>query len=215
MLKLTNSWLIAAFIATIVGCGSSSETVQKSVDGDGSTSPATAGGPEADQAAASQIVSQFLDRVRRGSETAPAEELLTTTAQSELKRIGRRVEPMASHDATFRVTRCAPAPAVDGQPAGSSMLVQSIWSEPNGETGGITDFQVVWAVQRQPDGWRISGMVMQFSPDQPPTVIDFENGNQMAMMLGGADQEFQSGENPAEQVDTSRQAFQPSVQSLR
>ncbi|MEM6780150.1 MAG: hypothetical protein AAF670_21035, partial [Planctomycetota bacterium] len=53
------------------------------------------------------------------------------------------------------------------------------------------DYQVVWAVVRQPSGWRISGLVLEMSPEEPPLVLDFENGELMAQMLSA---------NSAEQV---------------
>ncbi len=127
------------------------------------------------------IVSQFLDQVRRGGEDSGAGTLLTQRAQSELRRIGRSVQPIGSPDASFNVTR---GEAIPNDP--DSMLVHSIWSEPNND-GGQSDFQVVWALQREATGWRISGLAMEFEPGMDPEIINFEDGNSMMQILGGVE----------------------------
>jgi len=123
------------------------------------------------------VVSQFLDEVRRGGEDVRANELLTQQAQSVLKQIGQSVHPIGSPDARFQVTRYEPVP---NEP--NSALVHSIWSEPNGD-GSNSDFQVVWAVEKEKAGWRISGLAMELDVNQPPLIIDFENAQLMANLL--------------------------------
>lgn len=137
----------------------------------------------ADVPSPTDVVSQFLDRVRRGGETTDAGQLLTQRAQSELKRIGRTVQPIGTPDARFDVRQAAAIPNEPG-----SMLVQSIWTEPNND-GSNGQYEVVWAVHREPVGWRISGLAMEMNPGQPPIVIDFENGDEMAKLLAGSEQD--------------------------
>ncbi len=127
------------------------------------------------------VVSQFLDEVRRGGEDSRAGNLLTQQAQAELKRIGRSIEPIGSPDARFVVTRAESVPGEE-----NSALVHSIWTEPNGD-GSKSDFQVVWAVEEEPVGWRISGLAMEIDPAQDPVIIDFENGELMAKLLSQSD----------------------------
>ncbi|WP_146528570.1 hypothetical protein [Novipirellula artificiosorum] len=157
--------------------------------------PASASGPSP-----TDVVSQFLDRVRRGGEGSGAEKLLTERAQAELKRIGRTVEPIGSPDAHFNVTQ---ARGIEGEP--NAMLVQSIWSEP-AEDGTHSDFEVVWAVHRGADGWRISGLVMDVEPGQPPVVIDFENGEEMEKMLVGSEEPAGSASSTAASQAAASQA---------
>jgi hypothetical protein len=126
---------------------------------------------------ATDVVSQFLDEIRRGGQDSSAHLLLTQKAQSELKRIGRTVQPIGSPDARFQVTR---AEAVPDEL--NTALVHSVWSE-TGEDGQPIDFQVVWAVQQESGSWRISGLVMELDEAQPPMIIDFENGEMMARLL--------------------------------
>ena len=160
-----------------VGCGPGPQVAQKEMD-----SPKTAATVSANTAPTpTDIVSQFLDEVRRGGEDSRANDLLTQRARTELKRIGRSVQPIGSPDARFQVTRAENVPGEE-----NSALVHSVWSEPNAD-GSQNDFQVVWAVQREPKGWRISGLAMELAPQQDPVIIDFENGELMAKLLSDPD----------------------------
>lgn len=145
------------------------------------------------------VVSQFLDQIRRGGEDSGASSLLTEKARSELKRIGRSIEPMGSPDARYEVTRAQMVPGEEG-----SALVHSIWTDPNSE-GGQSNYQVVWAVVQETVGWRISGMAIQEDESQEPVIIDFENGDLMAKVLGGT--ESGNSQTPAAtQAATSQEA---------
>lgn len=185
MRRLLTAPLFAALLA-FTGCGSSEDpSAQVDPAGPGpatatatnaalstntAQNPASVGNPM-------DVVSQFLDEIRRGGEDSRANDLLTVKAKSELKRIGQSVQPIGSPDAGFQVTRFEKMP--DDQ---SSALVHSVWSEPNGD-GTVSQFQVVWAVHLESGGWRISGLAMELDPNQPPMVIDFENGDLMAKLL--------------------------------
>ncbi|WP_146391038.1 hypothetical protein [Allorhodopirellula solitaria] len=156
---------------------------------------------------AEAVVSHFLDRIRRGGENHNAMSLLTDRAQSELQRIGQVVQPIGSPDAQFEVTRSTPMP-IDTNDAGEPVtgrLVHCIWTEPaaaeeTDETAsGPQTYQVVWSVMKQSDGWKISGLVLEMSPEEPPMVLDFENGEQMAKILGGEPAE-QTAATPEEET---------------
>ena len=163
-----------AFVLAI-GCDSSTQTV--STPPSSSTSMTNAGGDATVDISPTDVVSQFLDRIRRGGEASEADRLLTQLAQSELKRIGRTVQPIGSPDAKFQVTR---AETVSEDT--NKMLVQSIWTEPAFD-GSESAYEVVWAMQRESDGWRISGLAMQLDPNEPPIAINFEDGEAMAKLL--------------------------------
>lgn len=171
-----------------VGCGKSEVTVShtESARSDDNASVASLPSP-------SDVVSTFLDQIRRGGEDSGAGDLLTEKARSELKRIGRSIEPMGSPDARYQVTRAENVPGQE-----NSALVHSIWTDPNG-AGGQSDYQVVWAVVREPVGWRISGMAIQEQEGQDPVIIDFENGDLMAEVLG-ADDPQENVQSPAAQA---------------
>ncbi|WP_146595326.1 hypothetical protein [Novipirellula galeiformis] len=178
---LSNTSLFAFLLIATLGCGSGSDVAEQASSEPAASSTAP---PAAAKSSPTDVVSQFLDQVRRGGEDSGAGDLLTERAQAELKRIGRSVQPIGSPDARFNVTQAREVPG-----EANSMLVQSIWTEP-GPDGTQSDFEVVWALQLEAAGWRISGLAMEIDPSQPPIVIDFENGDEMAKLLA-------EGEEPA------------------
>lgn len=164
-----------ATLAALGGCGSST---------DAPSSVATkAAAPSVKAAAAhnvsdaTNVVAQFLDAIRRGGETSGANQLLTQNAQAVLQRLGRTVQPIGSPDAVFTVTRAEAVPEAPG-----AALVHSMWTEPAGE-GKTESYQVVWALEDETAGWRISGLAMDLEPGKEPMIVDFENVAQMANLL--------------------------------
>lgn len=128
---------------------------------------------------ATTVVSEFLDRVRRGGAAqVEAARLLTARAQAECQRTGLQMGSMGSPDARFEVTRAESLPDSD-----DAVLVHTLWIEPTAEDKEAT-YQVVWAMQREPEGWRISGLVMEMEPGTEPIVVDFEDGDQAVAVLG-------------------------------
>ncbi len=184
--------IVLAAFACCLGCGKS-EPVAQGVQ-PSPKQPATA------ESTPAEIVSQFLDRVRRGGEDSRAGQLLTETAQAELARIGRSIQPIGSPDASFQVTRSEQVPDDEG-----ASLVQSIWSEPNPD-GTQSSYEVVWAVQREPVGWRISGLAMRMNDGDQPMIINFEDGELMAKILADEPPGNTSG-NPS-QAAAPRQSLE-------
>ncbi|WP_413432376.1 hypothetical protein [Crateriforma spongiae] len=188
----------------LVGCGS--EEPAASVAQAAAPANAAKNGSDTTAAAGSQqaeaVVSQFLDRIRRGAGQASAEELLTNQARSVISRFGG-VQSLGAPDAQFVVTRSQPAPSVEGEPAGQSLLVHTVWAEPvTAEDGAesVEKTQVVWAVQQEAGQWRISGMVIELVPGEAPTVIDFENEQQIATLFGGGTSTEEVAEATSESV---------------
>ncbi len=161
----------SVFCFAVIGCGGSSTT---------SNSPNSASPQVAQDSTTppTDVVSQFLDQVRRGGEDSGAGQLLTQMAQSELRRIGRTVQPLGTPAASFEVTR---SEAVPNDP--NSILVHSIWREPNPE-GESAQFEVVWGLQREEAGWRISGLAVENGPGAEPDIINFEDGRQLQQIFG-------------------------------
>lgn len=212
--RRTAALLLAGLL--VVGCGSPSpdnQTAQNGTTGN-STAPNAAAGsapvanPASNTPSPTDIVSQFLDQIRRGGEDSGAGTLLTTQAQSELKRIGQTIQPIGSPDAAYQVTR---AQMVPGDP--NSALVHCIWTEPDAD-GSTQDFQVVWAVEREAAGWRISGLAMELEAGAEPMIIDFENGERMAQVLSAPGQGA-SSVGPAANGPATSQAKAPQSGNLR
>lgn len=169
----------SALIATIflVGCGKSDSGSKIDTAAQKSAAPvAGAMATAQDFNAAKDAVAEFLDAIRRGGDSNRAHQLLTSQATKILEGLGRSIQPIGSPDATFEVTR---SEAVEEHPG--MALVHSTWSEPAGE-GPAESYQVVWAMQFE-QGWKISGMAMEFDPTKPPMIVDFEDAAQMAELF--------------------------------
>ena len=164
----------------LVGCGSDSQVAENlPPTANQVASPAVAVPPPTD------VVSQFLDEIRRGGEDSRANTLLTTKAQRELKRIGQTIQPIGSPNASFDVTRFELHPEDD-----TAAMVHSVWSEPNPDGSTMATSQVVWALRQESTGWRISGLAISIDPNAEDLVVfNFEDGNQMAAMLTEPDSE--------------------------
>ncbi|TWT92221.1 hypothetical protein [Neorhodopirellula pilleata] len=182
-------WLLGTILlATPIGCG------KQEVAQTASSNAVAVASPPMSAEDAEAVVSQFLDRIRRGGDHQDAMALLTDRAQSELQRIGQVVQPIGSPDAQFQVTRSTPMPVdpAAGESPVNGRLVHCIWTEPaeqdaaGNPTGAMQNYQVVWSVVMQGDQYRISGLILEMDPSQPPLVLDFENGDLMAQILGSA-----------------------------
>jgi len=158
-------------LALTIGCGSETPTDQ------GPDAAAVSGDPADIQPSPTDVISHFLDEIRRGGNDSRAQNLLTKRAQDVLTQIGQTVQPIGSPDAQFEVTRSEAVPGED-----NAVLVHSLWREPQPD-GTLTDYQVVWAVEREDGRWRISGLAIEITPNQPPQIVDFENGELMAKLL--------------------------------
>ncbi|MEM9368141.1 MAG: hypothetical protein AAGD07_19270 [Planctomycetota bacterium] len=208
----------AVLLAVVVtgGCGSKSEPAATALNESPVTETLTSD-PQADANACESVVSQFLDRVRRGGVENTAMQLLTRRAQSELTRIGHQIQPIGSPDARYTITRSQPAPYTE---PGTSRLVHTLWTEPFVDPAsgirGEREYQVVWAVNRESDAWRISGLVLAENPEAAPIVLDFENGDQMAQFMNPAPsvspEAVANGQNaPGPANPTASTARQPST----
>ena len=175
-----------AMLLCVAGCRPQAADSQ-AVDSQASHSPgwgsvsATGDGSASPVVPATDVVSQFLDLVRRGGADSGASSLLTAKAQSELARIGRTLQPIGSPDARFQVTRAQTVPGDD-----ESALVHSRWTEPQGNEKTL-EYQVVWAVQMEEGQWRISGLAMEMDPSKDPMIVNFEDGGRMAALLAATE----------------------------
>lgn len=177
--KLPVSVRFSALIATIflVGCGKSDSGSPIDAAAQKSAAPAASSMATAqDVNAARDAVAEFLDAIRRGGDSNRAHQLLTSQSTKILEGLGRSIQPIGSPDATFEVTR---SEVVEDHPG--MALVHSTWSEPAAD-GPAESYQVVWAMQFE-QGWKISGMAMEFDPTKPPMIVDFEDAAQMAELF--------------------------------
>lgn len=162
----------------VVGCGgdpADGKQAKQDADAANPTSVST-------ELAPTEIVSQFLDRVRRGGQEASSNELLTKLAQQELTRIGRPFEFPGSPDTVFEVRQSFPIPDQS-----DAVWVHTYLTEP-GDAGQNMQYEVVWTLRKESAGWRVSGFVVDQGEGMEPLEFDFENGDEMAAKLSALEQ---------------------------
>ena len=162
-----------------VGCGGNPVAEQSAAESGGNATASATPQPTASgQTPPTDVVSQFLDALRRGGSDTETLNLVTTTAREEIRRTGLVMQPIGSPNAKFEVTRAEMIPDQAG-----SALVHSLWTEP-AEDGTEETSEVVWSVQLEEQQWRISGMVIGRGSGGRMFMIDFENGDDLMAKLG-------------------------------
>ncbi len=175
---------LLGLVAGFVGCGSETPTAQPTSEPAPTASAAAdavGGAPaSADVPPPTDVVSRFLDQIRRGGDQTDAAALMTSKARAECQRTGLVLQPIGSPETHFEVTRSEPVPGSE-----DAALVHTLLVEPplDGKSEAAS-YQVVWALRREASGWRISGLALEIEAGQDPLVVDFENGNDAARKLG-------------------------------
>jgi hypothetical protein len=118
-------------------------------------------------AAPDHVVTIFLNALRSG-DSPTTESLLTSKARQELARHSLSVDVQSAPNATYQVR---PAEVLQADPSGAH--VSSVWTERFDD--GDETYEIVWALRRQPEGWRLAGMAMQLLPGQPMQFLNFED----------------------------------------
>lgn len=170
--------LVGAFLCGIglVGCGGTSEPTSGSSQAAGasSTQAATkAGKPVSLPASATpdQVVSVFLDALRAGDQATTAA-LLTGKALTETSKRNLSVCPQATPHMEYKVTNSEVLPE---NPSGAHVSVR--WTE--SYTDGKVEYDVVWVLRRQKEGWRVAGMAIELVPGQGLAFLNFEDPDDM------------------------------------
>lgn len=144
-----------------------------------------------DEETPEEVISQFLDGARRGGAAADVGRLMTATARETYASVGLVMQPPGSPDATFEVTRSVPYG--DG-----GALVNSIWTEQDA-AGQTVTYQVGWALKKETDGWRVSGLILEDDPE--PRVFNFESrADVLAIKQLQSGEPTPDGTAPAEQT---------------
>lgn len=171
--------LAPALLLVAIGCGSNNDAPENTqAMTTASAAPVAQVASEERQPEPTEIVSQFLDRMRRGGESDSANELLTKLARQEMVRIGRPLQLLGSPDTRFEVRQAYSVPNDS-----SRMWVATLLTEP-AEDGEAFSYEVVWTLRHETDGWRISGFATDQGEDEEPLEIDFEDGDRLASILG-------------------------------
>src|SRR5207253_11183175 len=107
----------------------------------------------------------------RSGDSPTTESLLTGKARQELAKHSLSVDVQSAPNATYQVR---PAEILGDQ---SGAHVKSVWTERFDD--GDETYEIVWALRRQQDGWRLAGMAMQLVPGQSVQFLNFENPEDM------------------------------------
>ena len=140
-----------------------------------------------------EIVGAFLEGMRT-SNAKVIESLLSTRARQEIKAKGLEISPIGSPNASFEIGK---AQQVDPKDP-NVMLVSSNWIEPGTPGMPGSEYEVVWALIKEVDGWRICEMAVDTHTEgEEVQVVNFENlsevvgeptGERTASLPAGANQ---------------------------
>lgn len=160
-------WSIAATLLalSLTGCGGSAPTPEAKKEPPRQEQATAAAKTAPGEESPTEVVSRFLDGVRRGGAAADVGRLMTEKAREQYASVGLVMQPIGAPDATFEVTRSVPY-------GDQGALVNSLWTEKD-ESGEKITYQVGWALKKEPDGWRVSGLILEDDP--APRVFNFEN----------------------------------------
>jgi len=139
-----------------------------------------------------RVVTVFLDALRAG-DSPTTESLLTTKARQELAKHQLYVDALSAPNAIYQVQ---PAVPVLENPNGAH--VTSVWTEKFDD--GDEKYEIVWALRKQPEGWRLAGMAMQLVPGQQVQILNFEDP---ADMIKKKDEAMSLLQGPA--IETAQQ----------
>jgi hypothetical protein len=118
-----------------------------------------------------EIVGAFLEGMRT-SNAKIIESLLSTRARQEIKAKGLEISPIGSPNASFEIGK---AQQVDPKDP-NVMLVSSNWIEPGAPGMPGSEYEVVWALIKEVDGWRICEMAVDTHTEgEEVQVVNFEN----------------------------------------
>jgi hypothetical protein len=150
-------------------------------------------------AAPDEVVKVFLNALRSG-DSPTTESLLTAKARQELAKHELSVDVQSAPNATYQVKA---AEIVQGNPNGAH--VSSVWTEKFDD--GEETYEIVWALRRQPEGWRLAGMAMSLIPNQPMQFLNFEDPDDM---LRKKEEAIAAMQPPA--AETAQQPAAPATQ---
>ena len=200
-IKVARTFFVAGsfvFAASTIGCGGSTPVAESK----SSTpqTPASAGDAKAAEQSPESVVSEFLDGVRRGGDAENVARLMTKKSREEYEAAGLVMQPVGAPDAKFEVTRSVPY-------GDEGVLVNSLWTE-KVETGEMITYQVGWALKKEAEGWRVSGLILDEEPE--PRIFNFESREDV--MLLKSMQEVDNVAEDAVAQEGEQTANQPNFQ---
>ena len=144
------------------------------------------------------VASAFLDALRAGNNTI-AEQFLTSTAREQATSHNLVVQPPGSPSATYEIREVTRR--------GPNANVNSRWTEFSAE-GLPVNYDIVWILKQQSEGWRIAGMATAFIPGAEPVFLNFEDAADLLAKWNQADEDLaaESDKPTAIQAEVPRQS---------
>jgi hypothetical protein len=123
-----------------------------------------------------KVVKAFLVAVREGDNRTTAS-LLTDRARIETAKHDLVVEPPGTPSAQF-VIGDVQYIGENKQGAHVNAHVNTVWTESQ-EGGTTVTYDVVWALRRQVEGWRVAGIATEIIEGAAPIFLNFEDPGDM------------------------------------
>jgi hypothetical protein len=201
--------VLGAVLLSLGGCSGKTtpNSNQPAAQSPAITSPAANSAPRTQaiavpaNATPDYVLTVFLGALRTG-DSATVESLLTTKARQELAKHQLSVDVVSAENATYQVRTPEILPT---DPNGAH--VSSVWTEKFDD--GEETYEIVWALRRQPDGWRLAGMAMELIPGK----MDFLNFENPEDMLRKKDEAIAAMQPPAAETAQQPPPGTPAQQS--
>lgn len=157
-----------------------------------------------------EVVGAFLEGMRT-SNAKVIESLLSTRARQEIQAKGLEISPIGSPNASFEIGK---AQQIDPKDP-NVMLVSSNWLEPG--TAGMpgSEYEVVWALIKEVDGWRICEMAVDTHTEgEEVQVVNFENLTEVVGEPTGERTASLPGSTQAPSAPANAPALPPALPAL-
>jgi hypothetical protein len=192
-------WIATALLATglVCGCGGNADKSSNAT----SQSTGHQAPSESSQSAAigsstpQQAVDAFLQALCAGDKES-TEALLTTKARAETTAHDLVVQPPGAPSASYSVGRVQHVEGDEG-----SAYVSCVWSEEE----GADEYEVVWILRHENNGWKIAGMATQVEGYDEPIVLNFEDLSELEDTMREAEMaDTRADTSPADSSQTVR-----------
>jgi len=172
MLSRSKSLGLAALALLVFGCGKSSDQGSTKAT-PASASNASAATPATPSLDAKEVVSRFLDAIRKG-DNDEAMKYLSRKARQEAEASGRYVVPPPNESAKI-VVEDAVYPNADHVIA----HVPTSWIDLDDSGKPRTD-KATWVCRLEPEGWRVAAFAAYVFEGEDPLLLNFEDLDDMA-----------------------------------
>ena len=175
MLVRTFSVFLCLTMMFLVGCGDG-EPTPSGDDANPTDNPAPADAPAAEDQAIVvpehisvdpiAVTKAFIAAARQGHKNATFA-LMTSKAREALEKETDFMRLPVSEKATLTVGEA-------NQRNDETVWVPTILTDFTPE-GVCKEYEMVWGLRKQTEGWRIGGVAVEVVPGRPPMILDFEN----------------------------------------